>query len=435
MAETATPTATPAPSGTTSEPGSGTAPASPPTPAAEPKQPASADQARRQARDAIASRVREREQATQETPKEGETPAGEKPTETPASEQPTGDQPTGAQPAGEPGEQPDETPAAAVKVDIPADHPIANGKAGSITVASEEEARVVRGLVNSTGVRVRENETLRRRAQEAEREAMQVKQKLARLETSIDVRTEWEGTPEYAQVRDRYNAIKEEHGQAEADAYLRGKTAEIEKRATEKYRSREQELQAEVDARESETFARDAYMGLESLPSIIREQQNFSNWFQSALRSFEAQLAAGDVVDEMGQPIRPSDPDKVPKLHKAFRSHFEAYIVSRPEVRKAYADAKQRQQAQEKAAAEKATAEEERINKIVDERVKEALRSQGRVAPPHPLGQIPSAARHVDSSGSGAEAPASASLGSADQVRRAARNAVQERARQRGGGT
>jgi len=433
MADETAGTAT-APAPPTGEPGPGA------TPPGQPERPTEPQglQSKRDARHFMAERVRAAAEKVAEpkpgepTPASGEPKPGEaKPGES-IEPKPGEAKPAEAKPGEAAGEQPEAKPAeAAVKVEIAADHPIANGKAESITVASENEARLLRGLINATGVRVREAQQLRTRAQDAEHRVVDAEQRLARLQATVDAKTTWEGTPEHKKAREVADAIAAEHGQEAADRYLAGERAKLEEQIDVAYKAREGEINAEAEQRNADAWAREAYQRLETLPRVILDQPKFTDWYRQALASFNSELKLGHVQDEVGQPVR-----DIEGLHKAFRLFFEGYVVRRPEVLKAHREMKERQEREAKEKVGREAAEQQRIVEIKRQAVEEhtrSLQANRQANPPHPLGAIPSAARPPVPNGSGAELEDSASL-TPGQLKRAARNATMDRIRERFGG-
>lgn len=325
----------------------------------------------------------------------------EKPAETPPAEPAEPATTEGTEGPEEPGEK-----AKGFTVELPAGHPASQG-VGTITVQTEEEERALRALANSAYVRrpQLEAEVQRRQAVEGQNQDLvaqnrDLRERVARLESTESARGKWEQTPEFRQRKETYESLKaaEEQGAVAEGTAEQFRNSVLERGyqdlADSEYADRQKTIEEEDRARiarENEEagriFMHDAWQRAQERYPMVRSLQSFSQDFLTARDEFEDKLRRGHHRDILGQPE---------KLQEQFAKHFRRVLSDNPEVRKVFEDLKGRERAKQDAAAKAAAEEKRERERIAQEAVdkhKQDAASRREAVPLNPVARIPSAPR------------------------------------------
>lgn len=346
--------------------------------------------------------------------------------ETPVVETPVSDAPVVA-PEGLPTDTPSPAPepvAAAptpIRIPIPDGHPMRSTLppgVDAITVGSPHEERAVRAAINSYARR-NENEALKAQIQQLQKEKVEREAREAATQ-------KWVGRPEYEQALARYNEIRDAFGEADAQQYWKGVNAEFEHIAKQEYDQRIGQVQQEEVEQAAQAWKQEAWVNASTLPSVIRTLPGYSQWFEGAVASFNAELQLGHYPQAQ----------TAEDLHREFLRFFSARLTSQPEVVGVVKSLGERDAQAKALAAAKAAEEQRRIEKIkqdaIDEYKRQAAATRAQT-PPHPLGNLGAVSRDRLPTGPEAAVPAAEDL-SPNQLRKALRNASREDFRRRLGG-
>lgn len=190
---------------------------------------------------------------------------------------------------------PAEPQAAAVplRVPLPEGHPLRAQGRDYITVADPAELDAVRALVNSTGVRRREAEDNKRRAQELQAELVREREQRMRLEAQTAAEGRWRATPEYQQAVERYEELRESMGDAVAQDYWRGVSTKLEALEQEEFQSRAQELESYEADLAADEWTRDAWdKQWEVMPEALRALPEYREAFDAQVQLLNRELEA-----------------------------------------------------------------------------------------------------------------------------------------------
>jgi hypothetical protein len=352
---------------------------------------------------------------------------GEPPTEPPA-EPP-------AEPA--PGEPPVEgvTPPAEPQepqgfvVELEPSHPAAQGLAG-INIATEQEARVVRTLVNGYARR-QEVEATKQRMVDLEQAFAAEKQARIHYEVTEQVQGDWRKTPEYAAAVTRYNNILQSEmpdAQQAATEYWEGVVANLDKQTREQYESRMDEEQAAEEQRRGELWANQMFVRARMMPTYVTSLPGFQEWFMNAATAFNAELERGTLPH-----VTPDN------LDNSFMSYFYKRLTAEPSVMAAYRQHRAQPPGQDVAPVppsgpktpEEKQRERDAIGAEYVEKYKQDLAARrAGTPPPHPLGSVGGATRDPGAPSSAPAAEDTAGM-SAHDIRKAAKKQARDRARAR----
>jgi hypothetical protein len=305
-----------------------------------------------------------------------------------------------------------------VRIPIPEGHPLREGGLQFFTATSPLEERALRATVNSY-TRRQEVATLQAKVDEYERGRVEQEARDAALE-------KWTSRPEYKANQVRYQEIKDAFGDVEADAWWRGVNAEFDKVAQQEFEARMGKVDQQRVEQRALAWKNEAWGNVGGLPQAIRNLPSFSRLFEESVRSFDAEMALGHYPQLT----------TAEEMHKEFMKFFGARLTREPDVVGIYRSLGERENEARTAAAAKAAEQERQLAKIKQDAVEEWKKQEAakRIAtPPHPLGNLAPASRDLAPAGSEAAEPAANVPIS--QVRRDARAAAAERARQRFGMT
>lgn len=321
-------------------------------------------------------------ETTETTTETTEQPAGETPEETP-DEPETTETPDAEKPPEKPPEPPE-----LVKVDIQADHPIRTsmGVDPFFEVATENQARSLRGLLNGTYARLKEVADLT-----AERDKFQDEN--ARLQADKAAEAKWKSDPRAAAIDTQYAEILESHGQEAADQYRRGADVERDKLADEEYAGRMKVVQEQRATQAGEAWAVDSWhRATERIPDFVRNIPTYNELFGKAIKSFDKELELDQVEDPgTGAKLKVGDQEG---MHRAFSNFFANRLSGQKPVIDAYRQ--HNAESDKKTAAAKAVEQNRQRQEDRAEGVKSFKQEAAKKredAPPHPLGAVQSVDR------------------------------------------
>lgn len=285
------------------------------------------------------------------------------------------------------------------RIPIDADHPVAEMGLDHIEVADEQAEQVVRALLNGTYARRQDVEAAQQAARQAQNEAMELKKHVLRIQASQEAAQEWKSSPQYAEHRERYLRIKETVGEDEARAYWNSPDVQHELRelTDERFKEQWQQVEEQQLAQDSQRWVQDRYQHFqERMPEPIRNLPDYNQWFQNAVKAFDAELQAG-VHPHIGE-------GDVEALNDEFAKTLSAYIMRQPGAKEAFAQAQKRQQEREQGRQRTVEAQNqrkqqrelERAKKEGAEQVKREAADTRRKTPPHPMGALSDAQRGDD---------------------------------------
>jgi hypothetical protein len=329
-------------------------------------------------------------------------------------------------------ETPVEAPKA-LRVEIPQDHPVREMGTAEITVTDEQQARAVRALVNGTYHRRQDITNRDQRIAAQDKRIAELEEQTARFEAGQVAQQKWEKSPDYQKAAAEYQRIREleEGGQLEpgaASRYWKGIQQDLARLEGEEFRTRMDSRAAE---RNKAHFAewRDATWARvqDTTPEPIKSLPEFPTLFQNAILEFNEAVRLGTV-----QGLVVGD---IEGIYKAFRTFFNARVISHPRVMQVYQQMKTKE-AQETTSAreaeERARKEREAIEKAAVEKHMQGLAAKrGQVPPPNPLGRLGAASRpHVPTDDPNGQAPAA---GTPHDIKRQAKAGSREDAARRFG--
>lgn len=361
---------------------------------------------------------------------------GTKPAEVAAETQPaagtsteTGKPDAAAQPAAEgdvakPGVSPASTEGEAapvaeapkgIRVPVDPTHPVRGGMGqDSIGVLTEADERAVRALLNGSHTRKKEVEAAENRARDLE---VQIAQRDARDAAQDKLLKD----PRYPKAVERYNELKDQYGQEEADIYWRGFMTQVGDLEKIELDTRTAAIDAKRVEEAGRTWLNEAWESANLLPVHVRELPGFRGWFDKATAAFNDELGRGHFPD-----ITPGD---TAAMHAEFKRFFATRLGREKSVTDAFSAIQSQDQKTKDAAAAQVAARKAEDDRIAADAVKkhmETLAAKRGAVPPHPLGNLTRASTDrtpAESSTTGQEVPAAKS---AMQARRDGRAAVRE---------
>lgn len=291
----------------------------------------------------------------------------------------------GTQDGGEAPEQDEGTAAASeaaggrVRVDL-GDHPVAGSGTAAVNVADENEAKVVRALLNGTYERRAEVDRLRKQLSEVRSQLDAKEDEQIQREARQTVEERWKQQPEYKQIVEKYREILEEHGADSAAAYWDGKQSALRELVQQETDERMTAKQQEREQRAAQEWMVATRAELNVLPEHMLSIPEFDTWFAEEMTSFEVAADRG-VYDAQLQGLSPAQ--QYGKLQQLFMARFAQRLKREPKIRAAYesqvkangATPAPQPKVDEKAIAEKAV-----------EDYKRSVAKSRETAPPHPLG-------------------------------------------------
>lgn len=312
------------------------------------------------------------------------------------------------------------TPAAPalIIIPIPEGHPLREMGVTELVARSPQEERAQRASLNSY-TRRQEVATLQAKVDEYERGRVE--------QEARDAATQkWMARPEYQAQLARYQEIKDAFGEPEAEAWWRGVNAEFDKVAQQEFDTRMGVVDQQRAEQAANAWKNEAWGNVSTLPMALRQLPGFSNWFESSVQSFNAEMQLGHYPQ-----LKTAE-----DMHREFVRFFQAKLAAQPEVAGVYKSLTEREEQGRTAAAARAAEEQRRIERVKLEAIEEYKRQEAakRIAtPPHPLGNLAAASRdRMPVAGSEAAEPA-ADL-SPNQLKKSLRNAAREDTRRRFGG-
>jgi hypothetical protein len=282
----------------------------------------------------------------------------------------------------------------------------------TLTAQDPKEERAIRAALNSY-VRRAELATVQAENEGLKREKVEREAREAAYQT-------WQSRPEYAAVMGKAQELREAYGDEVADQYLRGFNADLEQVASQEVERRMATVNAQAIERAALGWKDEAWGNVTTLPEVIRTLPDFPKWFESAVHSFDAELALGHYPE-----IQPGDTDQ---MHKKFMNFFNALLTARPEVVDVVRKMGQKDVEARTLAAAKVAEEQRRIEQIKQDAVeayKKQVATTREAIPPHPLGNLTGASR--DRVPAGSEAAAVPAAEQSPQLnRKSARAAVRD---------
>jgi hypothetical protein len=291
-----------------------------------------------------------------------------------------------AEPEGEPAAEPTAAPPTPgpIKVLVDRDHPIRGMGIEYLEAGSPQQERALRALLNGTYTR---------RAEVAERDTQiqELQERIIEYESGQAAMQRWEQSPEYRAASERYHRLKDLEAEGHvpegtADDFWRGARLGAEAVAQEEYNTRYEQMLAENRARAGAQFADDAWGYAQRLPQHITSLPGFGQLFNEALYSFNAELELGHY-----QHLRPGDVDS---LHQEFTRFFGSRLArdsAAMAAHRQYQDAQNQRRIAAKAATDQRTRDAEKTAAV--DQFKQQVADKRQQMPPHPLGQVASAAR------------------------------------------
>lgn len=273
-----------------------------------------------------------------------------------------------------------------VRVEL-GDHPIAGSGVAAIHVADEREAEAVRGLLNGTHVRVKENQELRQSLAEVRAALDQEVRSRIDREAGESAQQEWKQTPAYKERVARYKGILETHGKEAASEYWTGIQGELAQLKEAKRDALLSEYEVQQATKVAEQWRNAAVARTSALPEQIRALPELQGWLKEEFAAFDAVVDEGRFDAEL-QKI-PED-SRFEWLLNKFGHRFALRLRNEPRVLELY---RNRNPAGPKSTNGKPEDIEARIQKERDEAAKKAVDAYKRQAaqkrqdmPPHPLG-------------------------------------------------
>ena len=301
-------------------------------------------------------------------------------------------------------------------IPLPENHPLREMGVTSFRATSPQEERAMRALLNGYERRATVEQL---KAQLREKETREAENDARRAATQ-----KWTGRPEYKAAVAKYAEIKDAFGQDEADLYWRGVNDGFEKLAQAEFEQRVGQLHEQDRTENAQRWKTEAWQNASLLPVSIRGLPTFSQLFEDAVMSFNAEIELGhfpQVVDHES-------------AHKAFNGFFGTRLTLQPEVVDLYKRSTQSVESNRTAAAAKAAEEQRQRDKIAQEAVekyKAEVANRRNPVPPHPLANLGSGSRDLGPQGGSAAAAEPAAELSAHDVRRLARQGAREDSRRR----
>lgn len=307
-----------------------------------------------------------------------------------------------------------------ILIPIPEGHPLREMGVTELVARNPQEERAQRANINSY-TRRQEVATLQAKVDEYQRkEAEQAARKTAE--------EQWRARPEYRTVMEKAQELRDSHGDEVADQFLRGFNADFDKMAQQEIEARVGEIDQQRIAEAGERWTNEARTRGLALPESIRALPIFNQVFDAAVQSFNAELGLGHYPQ--------LQPGMSEEMHQEFFRFLNARLRARPEVVALVGAVSEREARNAATAAARAAEEQRRIEKLKQDAVEEWKRQEAAkvaASPPHPLGNLAAVSR--DRVPVGSEAAEPAANVPMSQVRRDARAAAVQRAKQRFGMT
>ena len=205
----------------------------------------------------------------------------EKPAATPAAQEPEPEvlpaagaadpaAPKPAEPAATP-EAPKPAEEPAIVVEIPVGHPASRGVATAIPVKTEQQAQVLRTLVNGY--------TRRQEVEQLKRENTELRQSRTRTEASQAATQKWMQTPEYQESVETYHRIRAQEGEQAAADYWAGKQTKFQTLADQEFNERWGKEEQQETQELAVAWKQDAWANAGTLAPAVRALPQFSTWF------------------------------------------------------------------------------------------------------------------------------------------------------------
>jgi hypothetical protein len=263
-------------------------------------------------------------------------------------------------------------------------HPIREMGREYLTAGDPHEERMLRALLNGSYTR-------RQDVAERDHQIQQLQGRLLEIESGQAAMQRWSTSPEYEQASERFFRLKDLEAdghvpEGTAEEYWRGAQVDAQRLQWEEYQGRYNAMQAENEGRNAAQFAQDAWGYASRLPAYITSLPGFGQWFNESLFSFNSELELGHYPQ-----LQRGDIDA---LHHEFTRFFGSRLARESAAMQAH---RQHQSAQvERTAAAKAAAAtrtQTASNAAAVEQFKQNVADRRQQTPPHPLGQLASAAR------------------------------------------
>jgi len=305
-----------------------------------------------------------------------------------------------------------------IKVPIPEGHPLREGGATYLLAENEQQARAARATINDY---TRRSEVERYKAQidQFERQAAESTARQA-------AQDEWRSSPEYATRMQQVQEVRDAFGDAVADVFAKGIDADYQRLESGRIEAALGEINQRRQGEAVQAWIAQARERTLVLPDPVRALPKFNEWFESAVQSFDAELALGHLSH-----IPPGDTEA---MHQEFLRFFNARIRVQPEIAALVNDINTRTERQRSEAAARVALEAQERERLKKQGVEEYLKTvadQRQAVPPHPLGSLTAAtARDPSSAGSPVAAPVAAAQTEPLSARDEALARARERARQ-----
>lgn len=307
-------------------------------------------------------------------------------------------------------------------VTLPADHPAARGKERVVSFDNQADAEAMKSMLNATFIRAKELETAQAKA-----DAYELSQ--LREETKRTTLAKYRETPAFKEAEERNRLIQ----QAEVEGTVPKGTAARDWQITVA------EFEKVVDAAVSEVVAKreegktdaaadawidEAYRKADGrIPDLVRALPGYRDWFEQAIKSFNSELGLGHI--------------QIPEAsdgHEEFRQFLAGVLARQGDVQKALQLIEQRKNEATTAAKAAGETREREMKAAADKAVEDFKRSTAdkrTQAPPHPLGNL-NAPRTAPPTGDPAAPNGRPTPAEGEQnLRREGRAAAQQRARER----
>ncbi|MGE0451083.1 MAG: hypothetical protein AB7Q29_16035 [Vicinamibacterales bacterium] len=324
----------------------------------------------------------------------GAPPAATKDTTPPAAEKPQGEE----QKTGEGKAAADKPAGAANRVEIDPKHPVAGMGVPVITTGSEQEAQVVRALLNGAYTRRQENEALKAELAKEQSRARELQDQVITHESNREARKKFTSSPEYQDRVNTYQAILDEHGQARADEYWRGVETDYNKfLATEREQQTAAVRQKEEQAHAERWRTHELGHAKTAFGDKIAALPGFERWFVEEIELFNDRLEKGRFPH---LDVEPRNQQEAEHLDKATRAEFRRQLGQRLRTEPTFAEAYRARTAdssKQKADEAKARAmDQKELDRQLDQARREGAEAAKREAaqarvdtPPSPIASLP----------------------------------------------
>lgn len=226
---------------------------------------------------------------------------------------------------------PEPSPPPPRRVPIPEGHPLRAHGVDALTATDERQGAVLQKLLADSDTR--DVDTLRR-------EVSTMRQRAIELDVHTRTLAEWKQTPAYKQAVEQYTDIFDLYGQEAASRFWQGVQPDFQALLQPRLAAAIAEHQT---GEAVSAWTRETWAAVSNLPETVRTLPGFRSWFDEAVRDFDAQLARG---------AHPGA-NTADALTAAFRKHFAARLLARPEVAAIYRrDAAEARYARERTASQ-----------------------------------------------------------------------------------